>query len=319
MSVELPGTESHHELHGPLFRPLLGGPRCGPAETRGRTDAQDRLDDWLQSRLLQRFGTVNGSTTGRLFDTPQPPGDHAGSSTIRSDPNAHRVLRSRRLAAARRRERRRGGGSRAGRARAAPRPPRPHQARRRARRGRGGREERAQDRDPAGRRPEVPAPDRQPREDSVPRPELRRPRGRRRPPEADLSEPVHALQHEPRGPRRTDRPAAVLGSARLRSRARGHHRAPRPARARGGRARARRRLRLLQRRVGPRLPAQDHAVDDGQELRRDRRVRALVRVCRRAAPRRRRARDPLAAERRGDAEREHERHAVPGRRDDRRS
>src|SRR5436853_392444 len=50
--------------------------------------------------------------------------------------------------------------------------------------------------------------------------------------------------------------------------------APRPA---GGRLRLYRRLLDLQRGLDPRLPAQGDAMDDGQELRRDRRVRARPR------------------------------------------
>ena len=105
--------------------------------------------------------------------------------------------------------------------------------------------------------------------------------------------------------------------ARLRVRAHHRHRQGRPAHPRGQGARARVRLHALQRRLRARLPAQDLAVDAGQELRRHRPARPLGRHRRRAAAGRLGPAHHDARQRRDHAGFQHLRHDLLHRQDHR--
>ena len=142
-----------------------------------------------------------------------------------------------------------------------------------ARRGEARRRGREARREP--RRDHFPAGHPQPGQDRLRRPQLRGAPGRDQP--RQDREPG-AL---PAGPRLAARPQAAAAApariedARLRRRDRGDHRHGRAAHPGVGRLASHRRLRLLQRRLGARLPAPHGAVDRGQELRAHRRLRAV--------------------------------------------
>ena len=119
------------------------------------------------------------------------------------------------------------------------------------------------------------------------------------------------------GGRRTGDPAEGIGPARLRVRAHHRHRQRRSPHPRGQGARPRVRLHALQRRLRARLPAQDLAVDAGQELRRHRPAGPLDRHRRRAAAGRIGLEDHDPRQRRDHAGFQHLRHDLLHRADDR--
>ena len=154
-------------------------------------------------------------------------------------------------------------------------------------------------------------------QDHLPRAEL----SRSRPGRAAARQHPALSQHLPALPdladaaRGPDRAAAGIGAARLRVRA-GRCRG-RP----GAQPDARqcdlvhRRLFLLQRRLGARIPAPHLAVEHGQEFRPHRRLRTLDGDGGRAAERRRRPEHPDPAQRPGHAVGQYQEHDVPAGRD----
>ena len=91
-----------------------------------------------------------------------------------------------------------------------------------------------------------------------------------------ISDIIPARSDVSRRSRRSNRATAGFDPARLRSRACGNCRPP-PAKRHGRRGSGSRcRLCLLQRWVGPRIPAAHHSVDDGKEFRPDWRFRAVL-------------------------------------------
>ena len=127
----------------------------------------------------------------------------------------------------------------------------------------------------------------------VPRIELPRARQGRRPARqhSKISDHFHARPDFAGAARPADRPAASYRDARLRSRDDPRHRQARQAFDRRQRLVLRRRLFLRQRRLGARIPAQDHAMGHGQELRPHRRLWPVAGFRRRTAARRQRPED----------------------------
>ena len=127
-----------------------------------------------------------------------------------------------------------------------------------------------------------------PRQDHLPRPELPgarqgRHEARQR---AEIPDHLHALPDLAGPARPADRAAEGDRDARLRGRDGGRHRQARQAPHHGQRLFLHRRLFVLQRRLGARIPAQDHAVGHGQEFRPHRRLRPVDGHRRRSAARR---------------------------------
>ena len=136
-------------------------------------------------------------------------------------------------------------------------------------------------------------------QDPLPRAELSRARqGRlaaRQHPE--IPDHLHALPHLDGAARAADRAPEGLRAARLRGRDDAGRRQARQASHDGERHLLHRRLFVLERRLGARIPAQDHAMGHGQELRPHRRLRPVDGDGRRTARRRQGAEDREPAQR----------------------
>ena len=141
---------------------------------------------------------------------------------------------------------------------------------RRARLGQSGRGQGAGLRQARARQGQARAAHRPAGQDHLRRPQLRAARQGRRARHPHLPIVLPARADLAGSGRRARDPAQGLQPARLRVRAHHRHRQGRPPHPGGQGARARVRLHALQRRVRARLPAQDLAVDAGQELRRHR-------------------------------------------------
>ena len=115
------------------------------------------------------------------------------------------------------------------------------------------------------------------RQDHLPRPELSGARQGRLAARqhSEIPDHLHALPHLDGAARAADHPPEGLREARLRGRADADRRQARQAPHDGERDLLHRRLFVLERRLGARIPAQDHAMGHGQELRPHRRLRPV--------------------------------------------